>query len=173
MLSDRERRWIIAGGAGAFCLLYLWLVLFPLMGYHQKMRRRIDRSWRAMERLQQEIGDFVQTGIPVRDLIRRVTQEPQKIKPKEQIRIFVRRILGKRGAAFFSFDFAPVWEGPQVALRRCRVKGRAAPDRVIKLIQRIDESYAPLHVGFWQLDHLQNGLGDLTMDIYYLEGAHP
>ncbi len=170
-MSNRERQWVVAGGTVAFILLYLWLVLIPLGKYHHRMQRRIDRSWRVMEKLEREIGEYVRTGWPVRSLIRRATEEPRKLKPVEQVRLFVRQALGKEAAV--SYSVTPIWKGTGVALLRCRLKGKTSPGRAFKLVQRIDEAYAPLRVGSWRIEHLRGGVGELTVDVYFLKVVQP
>jgi hypothetical protein len=172
MLSNREQRWIVAGGTVALVLLYLWLVLLPLGTYHRRMRQRIGRLWGTVEKLEREIGDYIRVAEPVRVLIRRATEGPEKLKPAEKIRLFVRQTLGK-GAATVSYTVTPVWEGSRVALLRCRLKGKTTPGQVFKLVQRFDGAYTPFRVGSWRLEHLRGGIGDLTMEVYYLKAVHP
>ncbi len=170
MLSDREKRWVWIGGALVLTLLYLWLVLFPLIGYHRKMARRIERSWDTMRKLEGEIGRYARVALPVQRLVLRATRGNRKVPMKEQIRLLATHVLGQSGGNL-SFSFATKWEGGEVSLRQCNLRGRATPAQVIQLIQRIDRNYMPMRVGMWHLEHLQGGVGALSMRIYFLEAA--
>jgi len=94
VLSEREKQWLWLGGMGAFCLLYLWLVLFPLMGYHRKMRGRIERSWSKIHRLESVLGDYAKASGKIRELIRRAMAADQKVPAREQLKALVRQVVG-------------------------------------------------------------------------------
>ncbi len=168
MLSDREKQWVWAGGIIALILLYLWLVLFPLVGLVRKMHRRIDRSWRVLEKLDREIDRYARQALPVQEIVRRATQARQKVTAEVQVRLLTRHELG-RGNGELSFSFATIWEGDRVTLGRCDLKAKASPAQVVRLIQRIDRNYTPMRVGTWRLKNLRGGVGDLTMQIYFIE----
>ena len=169
MLSDREKRWVQGGGILILYILYLWLVLFPLIGFHKKMSRRIDRSWGVMRKLEAEIKRYAQVALPVRNLVRRASLADQKATAKEQLRLLAGQVLGQQEGV--SLNFETVWEGDRVGLCRCLLKGKASSDQIIKLIQRVDHHYHPMRVGSWHLKHVRGGTGDLSMEIYYLEAA--
>ncbi len=168
MLSNREKQWAWIGGAVAFCLFYVWFVLFPLISYHDKMSQRIARSWKMMQKLEREIGIYARAALPIRILIRRATPVDQKHSAREQLTFLVRRVMGPQ-AGSLTFRFSTVWEGDQVTLYRCVLKGRTSPLRLIKLVQRIDRSYRPMRVASWCLEHIHGEMGTMKMEIYYLD----
>jgi hypothetical protein len=168
MLSEREKRWIWLGGLGAFCLLYLWLVLFPLWGYHQKMRLRVERSWGKLRRLTEELDMYVNKSGEIHTLIRRATMNGQKVPAEEQLKLLVQEVI-KEKKIRFSLRFSPVWEGDNVALKRCFLNAKATPGQVFQLIQRIDRHYLPMRVVSWHMKRAGEGGYDLKMEIDLLE----
>lgn len=154
----------------AFCLLYLWLVLLPLIGYHQKLQRRIAHSWDGLQQLESSLGKYTSTVLPVRDLIRRATVTGRKASGRRQLETIIRQVWKGRDQVP-SLSFETMWEGEGVALKRCLLKGKASPHEPLSLIQKIDHRYLPMHVTRWDLKHTGEGSGDLDMEIYLLEAS--
>gem|GEM_PF-1948872 len=170
MLSERERQWLWLGGTGAFCLLYLWLVLFPLIGYHQKMRGRIERSWSKIHRLESVLGDYARASWKVRELIRRATAADQKIPAGEQLKALVRQMAGEQ-ASGSPMRFESVWEGEGFTMKRCFLQLEVTPAQAFQLIQRIDHHYLPMRVVRWDLKRKTGGVYTLKMEIDLLEAG--
>jgi len=154
----------------AFCLLYLWLVLLPLIGYHQKLQRRIAHSWDGLQQLESSLGKYTSTVLPVRDLIRRATAAGRKASGRRQLETIVRQVWKGRDLVP-SLSFETLWEGEGVTLKRCKLKGKASPDELFSLIQIIDHRYLPMRVARWDLKHTGEGSWDLDMEIYLLEAS--
>lgn len=170
MLSERERRIVWIGGAFVIFLLYLWLVLFPLIGYHHKMSLRIDRSWNTVQRIEGGLEKYVLEARPISSMIRRAAVAGQKSSARGQLEALVSQVLGKK-VHLPSLSFEPVWEGKGVKLTRCLLRERASPYQVITLIQRIDYHYLPMRVVRWHLRQSGENTGDLEMEIYLMEAV--
>ena len=170
MLSEREKQWLWLGGMGAFCLLYLWLVLFPLMGYHQKMRGRIERSWSKIHRLESVLGDYAKASGKIRELIRRAMAADQKVPAREQLKALVRQVVGEQSSDS-SMRFESVWEGEGFVMKRCFLQLKATPGQIFQLIRRIDHHYLPMRVVRWDLKRKTGGTYSLKMEIDLLEAV--
>ena len=170
MLSDREKRWLWGGGLAAFCLLYLWLALFPLMAYHGKMRRRIVRTWAKLARLESEVGNYARISGRVRDLLRRARAGGGKASASDQLRILVRNVLGE-GEMQPALKLDTVWEGEGVVVKHGSLVLRITPGKALTLIQKIDRHYLPMRVVSWTLKRAGGGRYALSMEIVLMEAG--
>lgn len=168
MLSDREKKWLFWGGVTAFCLLYLWLVLFPLLGYHQKMRRRISRTWKNLRQLEKEVGNYAKLSGRVRDLILRAREANPKTPPEEQLRRLIRGSLGTK-AAVPPLRCDAVWEGEGIVIEHCRLAFETTPAKALGLVQRIDHHYLPMRVVSWKLEGTKRNTYKMTLEVVFLK----
>ncbi len=164
MLSEKEKRWVLMGGGIVGCLLYLFLVLYPLYSFQEKTQKRIQRGWRVGKQLEMGLRQYKSVNDTTRLLIRRAKGADKKIAPGRQLKSLVNRIAGKA-----EIRRQPEWEGPGVTLVRYFLKMRVSPVQVFDLIQRIDHHYLPMRVVTWTYQTAETGRGTLSMEIVSLE----
>jgi len=164
MLSEKEKRWVFWGGGIVGCLLYLFLVLFPLYSFQGRMQKRIQRGWRTGKQLETGLRQYKSVNDTTRLLMRRAKSADRKVAPEQQLRSLVKRIAGG-----VEIRRQLKWEGPGVVLATYFLKTRVSPVQVFDLIQRIDHHYLPLRVVTWTYQAAEDGRGVLTMEIASLE----
>lgn len=164
MLSEKEKRWVFIGGGGVVCLLYVFLVLYPLYNFQQKTQKRIQRSWQTAKQLEKGLRRYKAISDTTRLLIRRAAASDGGIPTEKQLRGLVNRIAGKA-----EIRREPGWEGQGVTLAVYFLKTRVSSVQIFELIQRIDHHYLPMRVVTWAYRAAENGLGVLNMKVVCLE----